>query len=29
MDIQGYIDRNSMAMDMDVDRIFHLHGKPG
>ena len=26
MDIHGYIHRNSM--DMDMDRIFHLHGKP-
>ena len=28
MDIHGYIHINSTDMDMDMDRIFHLHGKP-
>ena len=30
MDIHGYIHRNSMDIDMNMDmvRIFHLHGKP-
>ena len=28
MDIHGYPRKNGMDMDMDMDGIFHLHGKP-
>ena len=28
MDIHGYPCKNGMDMDMDMDGIFHLHGKP-
>ena len=29
MDIHGYLPKNGLEMDMDMDAIFHLHGKPG
>ena len=29
MDIHGYPPKNGLDMDMDMDAIFHLHGKPG
>ena len=28
MDIHGYPPKNGLDMDMDMDAIFHLHGKP-
>ena len=28
MDIHGYPPKNGIYMDMDMDAIFHLHGKP-
>jgi len=29
MDISMDIHRKSVDMDMDIDRKFHIHGKPG
>ena len=29
MDIHGYPRKNDIHMDMDMDRIFLIHGKPG